>query len=123
MLIERPAASSGGRWPQSVRASASFDLAERSLEQVRRAPPAAVPGWQSQVHDERVEVVGEALGRGGEAALVELVDERLESLLGVAWVDRVITRLPVGVLDAFAFALGELGVEVVGAVNAAALAV
>jgi hypothetical protein len=64
------------------------------------------------VHDERVEIVGEALGRGGVAALVELVDERLEFLLGVAGADRVIERLPVRVLDAFAFALGQLGVEV-----------
>ena len=64
-------------------------------------------GWVAQVHDERVEIVGQAFGRGRVAILVELVDERLESLLGVAGVDRVIQRLPVGVLDAFAFALGE----------------
>ena len=54
------------------------------------------------MHDERVEIVRQALGRGGEAALVELVDERLESFLAVAFVDRVIQRLPVGVLDSFA---------------------
>jgi hypothetical protein len=69
-------------------------------------------GWVAQVDDERVEVVGEASRRGGVAALVELVDERLEPLLGVALVDCVIERLPVGLLDAFAFALGQLGVEV-----------
>src|SRR5215217_5146768 len=62
--------------------------------------------------DERVEVVGQASGRGGVAALVELVDERLEALLGVALVDRVIERLPVRLLDAFALAFGQLGVEV-----------
>jgi hypothetical protein len=35
------------------------------------------------VHDEGVEIVGEAAGCGGVAAVVELVDERLELLLGV----------------------------------------
>ena len=62
---------------------ASLDLAERSLEQVRRAPPPAVSGRVAQVHDERVEVVIQALGRGGEAGLVELSDEGLQSLLAV----------------------------------------
>jgi hypothetical protein len=33
------------------------------------------------VHDERVEIVGQALRRVGEAALVEVVDERQEPLL------------------------------------------
>jgi hypothetical protein len=33
------------------------------------------------VHDERVEVVGEACGGGGVAGTVELVDERPEALL------------------------------------------
>jgi hypothetical protein len=64
------------------------------------------------VHHERVEVVGQASGGGGVAALVELVDERLESLLGVLLVDRVVERPPVGLLDACALALGQLGVEV-----------
>ena len=58
------------------------------------------------MYDERVEIVGQAFGCGGEAAFVEPVDESLEALLGVAFVDRVIQRLPVGVLDAFTFALG-----------------
>ena len=80
----------------------AFDFAERALEQVGRSPPPAVSGRVAQVHDERVEIVRQALGRGGEAALVELVDERLESFLAVAFVDRVIQRLPVGVLDSFA---------------------
>jgi hypothetical protein len=35
------------------------------------------------VGDERIEVVGQALRGGGVAALVELVDERLEPLLSV----------------------------------------
>jgi hypothetical protein len=35
------------------------------------------------VHDERVEVVGEAAGGGGEPLLVELVCERLEAAFGV----------------------------------------
>ena len=80
-------------------------------------------GRVAQGHDERVEIVGQALGRGGEAALVELVDERLRSLLCVALVDRVIERLPVGVLDPFALAFGQLGVEVAGPMHAAALPV
>src|SRR5215218_11504797 len=77
----------------------------------------------AQVDDERVEVVGEALRRGGVPGLVELVDERLELLLGVASVDGLIERLPVRLADAFAFALGHLRVEVARAVHAAALAV
>ena len=75
------------------------------------------------MHHERVEVVGEAAGTGREPFAVKLVDERLEAAFGVLLADRLIQRLPVGVLDAFAFAVGELGVEVPGAVNAAALAV
>jgi hypothetical protein len=63
------------------------------------------------VHDERVQVVGQASGGGGVAALVELVDERLKTLLGVGVADRVIERLPVRPLDALAFALGQLGVR------------
>jgi hypothetical protein len=55
-------------------------------------------------------IVGQALHGGGEAALVELVDERLESLLGVAFIDGVVERLPVSVLDALV--LGQLGVQV-----------
>src|SRR3954452_3312683 len=59
---------------------AAFDLAERSLEQVRAAPPPAVAGRVAQVDDERVEIVGQASGGGGVAGVVELVDEGLESL-------------------------------------------
>jgi hypothetical protein len=33
------------------------------------------------VHDERVEIVGEAAGGGGEPSRVEVVDERLEPAL------------------------------------------
>ena len=67
-------------------------------------------GWVAQVYDERVQIVGEASRRGGVAALVELVDQRLESVLGVAFADRVIERLPVRVLDTFALPLGQLRV-------------
>ena len=102
---------------------AAFDLAERPLEQVGRPPSSAVPDWVSQVHDERVEVVGEAAGGCDEPALVEVVDERLEAALGVLFADRVIERLPVGVLDALALAVGQLGLQIPSSVNTAALAV
>ncbi len=69
------------------------------------------------------EIVGKASGDGREAVLVELVDQRLQSLFGVAWVDRVIQGLPVGVLDAFALSFGQLRVEVARAVHAATLAI
>jgi hypothetical protein len=59
----------------------------------------------SEVHDECVEVLGQAF-RGGGHALVQLVDERLAALLGVAGADRIIGRSPVGVLDALA--VGQL---------------
>ena len=36
------------------------------------------------MHDERVEVVGQASGGGGVAGTLELVDEGLESVLAVA---------------------------------------
>jgi hypothetical protein len=88
---------------------AAFDLGERPLEQVRAPPPAPVSGRVAQVHDERVEIVGEALGRGGVAGTVELVDQRLASLLAVALIDRVVERLPVSLADPFALPLGQLG--------------
>ena len=78
----------------------------------------------AQVHDERVEVVGQASRGGGVAGVVELVDERLQSLLGVALVGRVVKRLPVGPADAFALAFGRAwGEQVADAVNGAVLAV
>jgi hypothetical protein len=86
-------------------------------------PPSTVSDGVAQVHDGRVEVVGEAVGGGGEAGRVQVVDERLEALFGVPFANRVIEGLPVGLLDGFAFSLGELGVQVAGAVHAAAPAV
>src|SRR5919198_108642 len=83
----------------------------------------SVPGGVAQVHDERVQVVGEALGRGDVAGVVELVDQRLELLLGVASVDGLVERLPVRLTNPFAFALGHLRVEVARTMHAAALAV
>jgi hypothetical protein len=88
---------------------AAFDLGERALEQVGASSSAAVPGRVAQVRDERderVEVVGEALGGGGVAGGLELVNERLQAVLSVALVGGVIERLPVGLADPFAFALG-----------------
>jgi hypothetical protein len=96
---------------------AAFDLPERALEQVGRPPSPAVARWVAQVHDERVQIVGQAPRCGREAFLIELACERLESLLAVADRDRVVERLPVRPLDPFAFALGQLGVEVASSVN------
>jgi hypothetical protein len=75
------------------------------------------------VHDERLEVVGEAFGGGGVAGLVKRVDQRLESLLAVVLAGGLIECLPVGPADALAFAFGQLGQEVTNAVNGAVLAV
>jgi hypothetical protein len=102
---------------------AAFDLAERPFEHVRRPPPPAVSGRVAQVHNERVEVVGQASGGGGVAGAFELVDQGLQSLLAVALMDRVIECLPVRGADAFALALGQLGEQVADAVNTAVLAV
>jgi hypothetical protein len=102
---------------------AALDLAERPFEQVRRAPSAAVSGRVAQVHDERVEIVGQASGGGGVAGAVELVDERLASLFAVALVGGVIERPPVGLADALALTLGQLGEQVANAVNTAVLAI
>src|SRR5829696_6937919 len=102
---------------------AALDLAERSFEQVGRSPAPAVSGRVAQVHDERVEVVGEAARGGAVAGPVELVDERLQSLLAVALVGRVVERLPVGAADAFALAVGQLGEQVADAVHGAVLAI
>jgi hypothetical protein len=52
-----------------------------------------------------------------------LVDELLQSAFAVLFVDRLIERLPVGVLDTLALSVGQLGVQVPGSVNAAALSV
>src|SRR4051812_38093000 len=47
--------------------SAALDLTERALEQVRRAPAPAVASRVAQVHDERVEIVGQTARGGGVA--------------------------------------------------------
>ena len=78
---------------------AAFHLAERPFEQVGAAPSSAMAQRVAQVHHQRVEIVGQAPCRGGEPVAVELVDERLESLLGVLFADRLLQRPPVGVLD------------------------
>jgi hypothetical protein len=105
---EREAAGLAGEAADHL--GAAFDLGERAFEQVGRAPSAAVSGRVAQVHDERVEVVGEAFGGGGVAGTVELVDERLQALLCVALAGGVIERRPVG--QTHALALGQLGEQV-----------
>jgi hypothetical protein len=57
---EREAAGLAGEATDDL--GASFDFGERPFEQVCASPPAAVSGRVAQVHDERVEVVGEAFG-------------------------------------------------------------
>lgn len=49
-----------------------------------QALPAAVSRRVAQVHDERVEIIGQTFGRGGEAVLVEMIYQGLQSLLAVA---------------------------------------
>jgi hypothetical protein len=44
-----------------------------------------VPQRVAQVQDERVQIVGQALGGGGVARSVKLVDERLEPIASVTW--------------------------------------
>ena len=80
-------------------------------------------GGVAQVHDERVEVVGETLRRGGVAGLVELADQGQEPLLAVALVGGLVECLLVGAADALAFAFGQLGQQVAHAVHGAVLAV
>ena len=75
------------------------------------------------MHDQRVEVVGQAFGGGGVAAAVELVDERVEPVASVGWAGGVIECFPVGVADPFAVAFGQLGQQVPEAVNRAVLAI
>ena len=82
-----------------------------------------MPGRVAQVNDQRVQVVGEALRRGGVARAIELVDQRVESLLAVALIDRLIECLPVGLADALALPFGQLGEHVADAVNGAVLAI
>ena len=77
----------------------------------------------AQVDDERVEVVGETTGGGGVAGLVELVEQRLQSLPCVTLVGRLVERLPVGPADALALPLWQLREQVAQAVDAAVLAV
>jgi len=55
---ERQAAVLAGEAAHDL--GAAFDLAEGSLEQIRRSPSAAVPGWVAQVRHERVQIVGQA---------------------------------------------------------------
>jgi hypothetical protein len=72
------------------------------------------------MHDERVEVVGQASGRRRVAGLVELAHQGDESLLAVVFVGGLIECLPVGLAHMFACALGQL---VAHAVRGAVLAV
>ena len=48
------------------------DLAERPFEEIGASPPFTVSERVAQVHDERVEVVGQAAGGGLLAAVLEL---------------------------------------------------
>jgi hypothetical protein len=104
---EREATGLAGEAADHLRAA--FDLAERSLEQVRAPPSSAVAGGVAQVHDERVDVVAETSRRGGVPGAIELADQGHEPLPSVALVDGLVERLPVGLADALALAFGDLG--------------
>ena len=67
---EREAAGLAGEPAHHFRAPA--DLAERSFEEVRRSPSFAVSEGVAEVHDQGVEVVGEAAGGGLVAGVFEL---------------------------------------------------
>ena len=54
----------------------------------------------------RVEVIGQATGRGGAAGLVELGDPGLEALLAVALVGGLVQRLRFGLAHALALRSG-----------------
>ena len=82
-----------------------------------------MPGRVAQVHHERVQVVSQTAGGGGEAFLVELVDESMEPLSAVALVDGLIERPPVGLANTLALPVGQLRQEVADAVDGAVLAV
>jgi len=118
---EREAARFAGKATDHL--GAALDFAERAFEQVRAAPSPAVAGRVAQVHDEGVEVVGETFGGGGVASAVELVDERLQSLLSVALGGGVVEGVPIALTDALALSLRQLGEQVADAVNGAVLAV
>ena len=68
-----------------------------------------MPQRVAQMHDERVEIIGQASGGGLIAGLVELADQRFQALLAVADAGRLIEYVPVRHADAFAFCFGELG--------------
>jgi hypothetical protein len=51
---------------------APADLAERPFEEIGRPPPFAVSEWIAQMHDQRVEVLGQAAGGRLVAAVLEL---------------------------------------------------
>ena len=55
-------------------------------------PAFAVPQRVAQVHDERVEVVGEAAGGDVVAGVLELSDEGLEAELAVLDAGRLVER-------------------------------
>jgi hypothetical protein len=94
---EREAARFAGEPADHLRAPA--DLAQRSLKQVRRPPRLAVPQRVAQMHDERVEVVGEAAGGGLIASVVELADQHLWAQRAVFHAGCFVERVPVGEAD------------------------
>ena len=75
------------------------------------------------MHDERVEVIAQALRGGGVARPVQLLAQGLESLLAVALAGGLVQCLLVGRSDAFALPLGQLRQQVAHAMDGAVLAV
>jgi hypothetical protein len=101
----------------------AFDLGQGSFEQVGGSPPPAVRQRVAQVNDERVEIVSQALGRGGVAAAVKLVDECLEPMSSVALAGGIIQCLPIRAPDPLAVSLGQFGEQVAQTTNGAVLGV
>ena len=57
----------------------------------------------AQVHDQGVEVVGQAAGGRLVAAVLQVVDQDLEAELAVFDAGRLVERVPVGEADAVVF--------------------
>ena len=102
---------------------APADLPKDRLEQVRGAPPFAVPERVAQMHDERVEVISEAASGGFVAVVLELVDQFADAFLAVFGSGRVVQCGPVVEPDPVVLVLRDLRLHIPQAVNATVLTI